>query len=131
MLAESAPAQRLHGLAPVYANSARWLLLGSFPGEASLRAQQYYGHPQNQFWRLLGAVLGEDLQALGYAQRLDRLRARQVAVWDVIATTVRAGSLDSAIRAPEGSDLLGLMAQLPELEVVAFNGGAAAKLGRK
>ncbi|WIT10240.1 DNA-deoxyinosine glycosylase [Paucibacter sediminis] len=117
------------GLAPIWTPSARLLLLGSFPSVASLQAQQYYGHPRNQFWRLLGDVLGEDLAGLAYAARLERLRARQVALWDVITETEREGSLDSSIREPRTSDLSALLAELPRLETIGFNGGTAARLG--
>ncbi|UXH79693.1 DNA-deoxyinosine glycosylase [Roseateles amylovorans] len=126
---EASLAPRWQGLAPVHAPDARWLLLGSFPGVASLRAQQYYGHPRNQFWRLLGDVLGVELAGLAYADRLDALRQQRVAVWDVITETERAGSLDSAIRHPAASDLASLIARLPALQTIGFNGGTAARFG--
>lgn len=125
----AAPRERLQGLPPHVAPDTRWLLLGSFPGVASLQAQQYYGHPRNQFWRLLGAVLGEALHELEYAERLQRLLARQVGLWDVITETEREGSLDAAIRDPAASDLGALIAGLPRLEQIGFNGGTAARLG--
>lgn len=121
---------RWQGLAPVWAPSARLLLLGSFPSAASLAAQQYYGHPRNQFWSLLSALWGEDLRALGYEQRLERVRARGLAIWDVYAACEREGSLDSAIRAAEPNDLAGLAARLPQLQAVAHNGGESARLMR-
>ena len=74
------------------------LILGSLPGEASLRAQRYYAHPQNQFWRLLGSAIGEDLAAMTYDDRLARLAARGIALWDVVGEARRLGSLDGAIR---------------------------------
>jgi TDG/mug DNA glycosylase family protein len=122
---------RKAGLPPVAAADARLLILGSLPGDASLAAAQYYGHPQNAFWRLVGAVLGEDLAALGYGARLDALRRHRVALWDVIGAAHRIGSLDTAIKNHEANDLAGLIARLPDLRVVGFNGGTAAKLGRK
>ncbi|OWQ87650.1 DNA-deoxyinosine glycosylase [Roseateles aquatilis] len=126
---DDADAPRWQGLAPVHAPDARWLLLGSFPGVASLRAQQYYGHPRNQFWRLVGDVLGIDLVAMAYPERLAALRAHRVAVWDVITETEREGSLDSAIRNPFASDLASLLARMPALRTIAFNGGTAARFG--
>lgn len=109
-----------------------WLLvLGSFPGRASLLAQQYYGHPQNQFWRLLGGVFGLGLAELSYAERLAALESRGIGLWDVITAAEREGSLDSAIRNAEYSDLHGLLDMLPNLGVIAFNGGTAARAGRK
>ena len=86
-------------MAPVGSADARLLILGSLPGEASLAAQRYYAHPTNQFWRLLGQAIGEDLAALDYDLRLERLAERDIALWDVVAQARRAGSLDGAIRA--------------------------------
>ncbi|WEK59484.1 MAG: DNA-deoxyinosine glycosylase [Candidatus Brevundimonas phytovorans] len=119
------------GFAPVVDARTRVLILGSLPGDASLKAAQYYAHPRNGFWPLIGGLLGEDLPALAYDARLDRLKARGVGLWDVIASAQRSGSLDAAIRSPEAADLRGLAASLPELRAVAFNGGLAAKLGRR
>jgi len=119
------------GFAPVVDTETRLLILGSLPGDASLRAAQYYAHPRNAFWPLIGGVLGEDLLALRYEQRLDRLKARGVGLWDVIASAERSGSLDAAIRSPEAADLRGLIGGLPRLRAVAFNGKLAAKLGRR
>ncbi len=119
------------GFAPVVDTETRLLILGSLPGDASLRAAQYYAHPRNAFWPLIGGVLGEDLLALRYEQRLDRLTARGVGLWDVIASAERSGSLDAAIRSPEAADLRGLIGSLSRLRAVAFNGKLAAKLGRR
>ena len=119
------------GFAPVVDTETRLLILGSLPGDASLKAAQYYAHPRNAFWPLIGGVLGEDLLALRYEQRLDRLKARGVGLWDVIASAERSGSLDAAIRSPEAADLRGLIGGLPRLRAVAFNGKLAAKLGRR
>ncbi|PZU61424.1 MAG: DNA-deoxyinosine glycosylase [Brevundimonas sp.] len=119
------------GFDPVVDADTRLLVLGSLPGDASLKAAQYYAHPRNAFWPLIGGVLGEDLAALPYEGRLMRLRARGVGLWDVIASAERSGSLDAAIRSPEAADLRGLVAGLPRLQAVAFNGGLAARLGRR
>lgn len=119
------------GLAPVIDPDTRLLVLGSFPGVASLQVQQYYGHPRNQFWRLMGEVLGEELYELPYAERLATLRRHRVGLWDVITRAQREGSLDSSIRAHIGSDLLNLLAGLPAVTTLAFNGGTAARIGLK
>lgn len=119
------------GFAPVVDADTGLLILGSLPGDASLRAARYYAHPRNAFWRLLGGVLGEDLDTLAYEARLERLKARRIGLWDVIASAERSGSLDAAIRSPQAADLRGLVAGLPELRAVAFNGGLAARLGRR
>ena len=117
--------------APVVDEKTRILVLGSLPGDASLKAVQYYAHPQNAFWRLIGGVVGRDLHAMAYADRLEALRTAGVGLWDVIASAERRGSLDAAIRSPEAADLRGLVAGLPGLKVVAFNGAAAARGGRR
>ena len=124
-------AERWQGLTPQFDAQARWLLLGSFPGVASLKAQQYYGHPRNQFWRLLGDVFGLPLIGAAYEDRLRLLRQQRIALWDVIRETEREGSLDSNIRDPLHSDLGGLLARLPHLETIGFNGGTAARLGMR
>lgn len=108
------------------------LILGSLPGEASLAAGRYYAHPQNQFWRLAGAVIGRaDLPALDYDDRLGALLAAGVGLWDTVASARRSGSLDSAIREAEHAPLAGLLAALPALRAVAFNGGTSARIGRR
>ncbi len=116
---------------PVVDGDTRVLILGSLPGDASLAQSQYYAHPQNRFWELLGETLGVALRALPYEARLEALLAHRVGLWDVIAEASRDGSLDSAIRGHLGNDLLTLLASLPRLDTVAFNGGTAAKLGEK
>ncbi len=115
---------------PAAAPDARLLILGSLPGERSLAAGRYYAHPQNQFWRLLSPVVGRDLHALDYADRLGALRERGVALWDVVATARRKGSGDAQILNATANDLAALVRSLSRLRAVAFNGGAAAKIGR-
>ena len=121
---------RLYGLPPVAGPATRLLLLGSFPGMASLAAQQYYGHPRNQFWPILAALWGVDLPALPYAQRLAVLAERGLGLWDVYASCQRQGSLDSAITAPEPNDLAALARGLPLLQAVAHNGAESARAMR-
>ena len=116
---------------PVADANTRLLILGSLPGDASLRAGQYYGHPQNAFWRLTGGGIGTDLAALPYPERLEALKAAGVGLWDVIARAERRGSLDGAIRNAETADLNRLIDGLPALRAVAFNGGMAARIGRR
>jgi double-stranded uracil-DNA glycosylase len=122
---------RKRGFPPVVDPDVRVLVLGSLPGDASLAAAQYYGHPRNGFWRLMGAVVERDLVALPYDQRLAALLAAGVGLWDVHAEAVRPGSLDAAIKDAADNDLLGLMDGLPNLRAVAFNGGTAAKAGAR
>ena len=120
----------LLGLPPVIARHTRLVLLGSFPGAASLAAGQYYAHPRNQFWPLLSALLGEELAALDYAARLQRLRAHGLGLWDVIAACRREGSLDSSIRDARYNDLPSLRRRAPGLVAVAHNGGESARAMR-
>ena len=122
---------RKTSMPPVGADRPTLLLLGSLPGAASLAAQRYYAHPQNQFWRLLGEVLGEPLAALEYDARLARLAAREVALWDVVGEASRSGSLDSALRDVRVNPLAAYVARQPQLRGVGFNGQTAAKLGRR
>lgn len=112
---------------PVIDRHTRTLILGSFPGVASLSAQQYYAHPRNQFWRLVSAVLGEDIFKMPYSQRLKRLLAHEIGLWDVIAACEREGSLDSAIRSPRTNDFISLKQQCPHLTRVCFNGKSSGK----
>jgi hypoxanthine-DNA glycosylase len=123
---------RKSAFAPFAFADTRILILGSLPGEASLAAQRYYAHPQNQFWRLTGAVIGrEDLASLDYEARLEVLIAAGIGVWDAIASATRNGSLDAAIREVQHAELADLVATLPQLRAVAFNGATAARIGRR
>ncbi len=119
------------GLPAIARPNARLFVLGSLPGDASLAASRYYAHPTNQFWRLLGSAIGEDLQSLSYEERLQRLADRLVGLWDVIASASRPGSLDQAIRAAEHNRIQHLLHDFPDLRAIAFNGGTAAAIGRK
>ena len=109
----------------------RLLVLGSLPGDASIRQGEYYAHRGNGFWTLMGEALGEDVRGMPYAMRLKRLRARGVGLWDVIESAQRDGSLDGAIRGAELRDLALFAQRLPALRAVAFNGRTAALHGRR
>ena len=122
-----APGPRLQGLPPVLSRSTRLLVLGSFPGVASLQAQQYYGHPRNNFWPLLDALWGLDLVALPYRERLAQMRRRGLGMWDIYASCRRVGSLDQAIEDAEFNDLASLRRRAPALQLVAHNGGESAR----
>ncbi len=119
----------LRGLAPVEGPMAGILILGSFPGERSLSAGQYYAHPQNRFWRTVGAALDVPV-ASDYTARTRLLRAHRIALWDVLAGCERRGSLDSAIAAGSEvpNDLSALVARQPELRRILINGKKAADL---
>jgi hypoxanthine-DNA glycosylase len=117
--------RRKRSFSPVVGPRPRALILGSLPGESSLKLGQYYGHPRNRFWELVGAALREDLRALAYARRLERLKARGVALWDVVGSARRQGSLDSAIRDERRNPVLALIART-RVRAVFFNGRKAA-----
>ena len=117
--------------APVADERSRVLVLGSLPGEVSLRQARYYAHPRNAFWPLMAAVTGAELVGATYIERLTRLQSAGVALWDVVRSAERTGSLDSAIHDPVGNDLNALLAELPRLRAIAFNGLTASALGRK
>lgn len=117
----------LAGLAPVIDERTRILVLGSFPGAASLAAQQYYAHPRNLLWPILSALTGEPLADLPYAERLPRLLAHGFGLWDVLGACEREGSLDSAIRKPAANDFARLRELCPLLETVGFNGQTSGK----
>lgn len=119
------------GLAPIARRDARLFILGSLPGKASLAARRYYAHPTNQFWRLLGRNIGEELQQLEYKERLTRLAERHIGLWDVIASASRRGSLDQAIRDAEHNRIEHLLRDFPHLRAIAFNGSTAAGAGRR
>ena len=120
-----------HSFPPIADPGARILVLGSLPGDRSLAAQRYYAHPQNQFWQLMSPVVVRDLVPLDYEDRLAALRTNRIALWDVIASARRAGSSDAAILDVEGNDIAALIARLPKLRAIAFNGGTALKQGLK
>ena len=119
------------GLPPVARGDARLFVLGSLPGDASLAAGRYYAHPRNAFWRLVGGAIGEDLQGLDYQRRLERLGDRGIGLWDVVARASRRGSLDQAIRDAGHNPLADYFAGFAQLQAVAFNGAAAAAIGRR
>ena len=109
---------------------ARILILGSMPGGESLRRQQYYAHPRNAFWRIMADLLGEALpETVADKKRL--LLSHGVALWDVLASCERQGSLDSAIRAAEPNDIPALLAACPGIRKICLNGGTAARLFEK
>lgn len=120
-----------HSFPPVSDVNTRLLLLGSLPGEVSLAQARYYAHPRNQFWALLGDVLGTDLMRISYPERLERLLAAGVGLWDVVASATRKGSLDMHIREHVPNELGTLVKSLPRLKAIAFNGKTAAAIGRR
>jgi len=120
---------RIYGFPPVAGEQSKALVLGSMPGVASLERYQYYAKPQNAFWRIMGALFDAGPE-LHYAERVNRLADAGVAVWDVLGSCVRPGSLDSNIRmsSVEVNDLPGLLYGCPGIQYVFFNGRKAEQL---
>ena len=117
---------------PIENRKARILILGSMPGAASLRAGQYYAHPHNAFWPIMGALVGAD-PALPYRARTAALKAAGIALWDVLASCEREGSLDADIRHDSVvvNDFPVFFAAHPHLTDVFFNGGMAETCFRR
>jgi TDG/mug DNA glycosylase family protein len=126
------PARRIRSFAPVAGPAAAVLILGSMPGEASLRARQYYAHPRNLFWPILGALVGAH-PSLPYAARLRKLASHRIALWDVLKSCARAGSLDADIE--HGSivpnDFATFYEDHPLIRMVFFNGAMAERCYRR
>ena len=122
----------VHSFPPIAAPDAQVLVLGSMPGVASLRQQQYYGHPHNAFWKIVGHWLGFD-PAAAYAERRNALLRNRVAVWDVLASCERQGSLDAAIARASivPNDFAAFFAAHPGIRRVCFNGATAADVYRR
>jgi double-stranded uracil-DNA glycosylase len=123
---------RVESFPPLVGPRCRVLVLGSMPGTASLTARGYYAHPRNAFWPIMAALTGVDAKA-PYAQRTAQLVAAGVAVWDVCAVCVRPGSLDADIEPGSvvANDIPGLLRDHPAIQLVALNGGAAARMFRR
>jgi TDG/mug DNA glycosylase family protein len=120
---------RISGFPPVVGSQPRVLILGSMPGIASLDAHEYYALPRNAFWPIMGKLFGAHFE-LPYVQRLDVLTAGRVALWDVLGSCVRPGSLDASIdtRSIAANNFNGLFADYPTLRQVFFNGQKAAQM---
>jgi hypoxanthine-DNA glycosylase len=120
----------LQGLPPLLDANTRLLVLGSFPSVASLRAQQYYGHPQNQFWKIMATLLSpnaSDVLVMPYAERARWLLGQGVGLWDVYAVCERQGSLDARIQNAQPNDFQSLRTRCPALVAIAHNGGESFK----
>jgi len=105
------------------------LILGTMPGGVSLRERQYYAHPRNGFWRIIGEILGFD-PASPYEVRVDSVRSAGIAMWDVLKSCIRPSSMDSAIEASSvvPNDFAGFLAEHPQIRRICFNGARAEAL---
>ena len=124
------PAAILDGLPPILDARVETLILGSFPSPASLAAKQYYAHPQNQFWRLIGALVGEALVPLSWREKQACLLRHRLGIWDVYRHCSRLGALDSAIRSAQANDFSRLPGEAPQLRRVVFNGKISGRFER-
>jgi hypoxanthine-DNA glycosylase len=122
----------IDGFAPIVSGNANVLILGTMPSEASLLRQQYYGHPGNAFWSIMSALLGSD-PGLCYQRRKEMLMENGIAVWDVLQSCHRLGSLDSNIKLAtiRTNDFAGFFTEYNGIKRVFFNGGMAEKLYQK
>lgn len=119
----------IYSFEPISDKSATRLILGSMPGEMSLTASQYYAHPRNDFWRIIELVLGIPSK-LPYSERYSLLTTNRIALWDVLNTCIRPGSLDSAIVASSivPNEFERFFRAHPEVKTIFFNGGMAEKI---
>jgi TDG/mug DNA glycosylase family protein len=122
----------VYSFPPIASESARVLILGTMPGRVSLRERQYYAHPQNAFWRIIGGILRFD-PALPYAARVALIQSAGIAVWDVLKSCIRPSSLDSAINASSAvpNDFATFLAEHPQIRRICFNGATAEALYMK
>ncbi|QZA79575.1 DNA-deoxyinosine glycosylase [Deefgea piscis] len=115
----------------VFDANSRILILGSLPGDASLNAGHYYAHPRNAFWHIISQLIAVDLTQRPFAERYTLIKQHGIALWDVVQQASRVGSLDAAIQTPQFNPLDAWCRAQAQLQLVAFNGQAAAKYGSK
>lgn len=117
-------------LEPIVNHEAKVLILGSIPGGESLRKQQYYGNPRNHFWGIMYKLFEqEELQ--DYREKITFIQSHHIALWDVIYSCLREGSLDSNIKGEEPNNILGLLERYPNIQFIGFNGGKAYDVFKK
>lgn len=117
------------GLKPVADSESEILILGTLPGKESLKTQQYYANPTNQFWKIVSIIFNETIPQ-SYENKLKVLGKRHIALWDVLKSANRDSSLDSDIKNPVANDILGFISKHPKLRVIGFNGKEAEKYFR-
>ena len=117
---------RISSFPPVISKDSKILILGSVPGIKSLEMQEYYAHPQNKFWRILFELFNEDYTT-DYAEKIDLLKKNKIAVWDVIDSCERKGSLDNEIKNENHHNILQLLDHFPSIKVIFCNGQKSFK----
>jgi hypoxanthine-DNA glycosylase len=120
---------QIHSFPPIATRTARVLILGTMPGKVSLRERQYYAHPQNAFWRIIGGILGFDPRS-PYDARVAAVQSADIAIWDVLKSCMRPSSLDSAIDAASAmpNNFAAFLAEHPQIRRICFNGATAEAL---
>ena len=117
---------RISSFPPIISNDSKILILGSVPGIKSLEMQEYYAHPQNKFWRILFELFNEDYTT-DYAEKIKLLKNKKIAVWDVIDSCERKGSLDTEIKNENHHNILQLLDDFPSIKVIFCNGQKSFK----
>ena len=123
---------RVQSFAPIVGRHPRILILGSMPGVASLEAVQYYAHPRNAFWPIMGALFGFDHE-VDYDSRIEEIRKLPIILWDSLQSCHRPGSLDSSIDidTARANDFAGLLQRFPQICAIFFNGATSEKYFRR
>lgn len=122
--------KRISSFPPIISKDAKVLILGSVPGVKSLEMKEYYAHPQNKFWKILFKLFEENF-TIDYAEKIKFLHRNQIAVWDVIDSCERIGSLDTKINNENHHDILQLLRDYPAIKVICCNGQKSFKTLRK
>lgn len=126
----SPPGTISSGFLPITGDSPRVLILGSFPGMQSLRHTEYYGNPQNHFWKIMESLFAIDYR-IPYRNRIEYLTGHHIALWDVIHSCTRRGSADGEIREPVFNDISGFLATHPTMQLIVLNGTTAGRYYRR
>lgn len=122
--------QKINSFHPIAGSSPRILVLGTMPSVKSLEVAEYYAHPRNAFWEIIASWGGVE-RPTDYSEKIRLIQQLNIALWDVCASCLREGSLDSAIRDEVPNDIPALLAQNPSIRAIAFNGQPAEKLFRR
>lgn len=117
----------IESFAPIIPENARILILGTMPGAMSLQKQQYYGFPQNAFWKILFSYFRQADVPQNYSERVKLLHEQKIALWDVLANCDRKGSLDIHIKNQMPNNIPKLIQQQPTIEKILFNGKESYK----
>ena len=121
---------RIEGLKPIVNEKSTILILGSMPSKISIEREEYYANPANHFWKIIKEILGIDSE-LPYCTRVEKLLTQKIALWDVLKSCERSGSLDKDIRNPVGNDLEAFLTKYKQINKIGFNGQKSRKLTKK